>query len=138
MASLVRKAWLRVMSGNKSFPTGRRRERNSHFSGPKQTRQTLSEWLTIRKPLQSGFPLMVVGYMRVSSDGERQALDLQRDALLAAGMDERHLFEDIAPVAARGIGPVWREPWRSSGRAIGWSHGSWIASADRCRTCWPR
>jgi DNA invertase Pin-like site-specific DNA recombinase len=37
---------------------------------------------------------MLVGYMRVSSDGERQVLDLQRDALLAAGVDERHLFED--------------------------------------------
>ena len=39
---------------------------------------------------------MMVGYMRVSSDGDRQVLDLQRDALLAAGVDERHLFEDHA------------------------------------------
>jgi DNA invertase Pin-like site-specific DNA recombinase len=39
---------------------------------------------------------MLVGYMRVSSDGERQVLDLQRDALLNAGVDERHLFEDHA------------------------------------------
>ena len=37
---------------------------------------------------------MLVGYMRVSTDSDRQALDLQRDALLAAGVDERHLFED--------------------------------------------
>jgi len=37
---------------------------------------------------------MLVGYMRVSTDGDRQALDLQRDALLAVGVDERHLFED--------------------------------------------
>ncbi len=37
---------------------------------------------------------MLVGYMRVSTDGDRQVLDLQRDALLAAGVDERHLFED--------------------------------------------
>ena len=36
---------------------------------------------------------MLVGYMRVSTDGERQVLDLQRDALLAAGVDGRHLFE---------------------------------------------
>jgi DNA invertase Pin-like site-specific DNA recombinase len=34
--------------------------------------------------------------MRVSTDGDRQVLDLQRDALLAAGVDERHLFEDHA------------------------------------------
>jgi len=39
---------------------------------------------------------MLVGYMRVSSDGDRQVLDLQRDALLAAGVDERHLFRDHA------------------------------------------
>jgi DNA invertase Pin-like site-specific DNA recombinase len=37
---------------------------------------------------------MLVGYMRVSTDGDRQVLDLQRDALTAAGVDERHLFED--------------------------------------------
>jgi DNA invertase Pin-like site-specific DNA recombinase len=37
---------------------------------------------------------MLVGYMRVSTDGDRQVLDLQRDALLSAGIDERHLFED--------------------------------------------
>ena len=36
---------------------------------------------------------MLVGYMRVSADGDRQVMDLQRDALLA-GVDERHLFED--------------------------------------------
>lgn len=39
---------------------------------------------------------MMVGYMRVSTDSDRQVLDLQRDALLAAGVDERHLFEDRA------------------------------------------
>jgi DNA invertase Pin-like site-specific DNA recombinase len=39
---------------------------------------------------------MLVGYMRVSTDGDRQSLDLQRDALLAAGVDVRHLFEDRA------------------------------------------
>ena len=36
---------------------------------------------------------MLVGYMRVSTDSDRQSLDLQRDALRAAGVDERHLFE---------------------------------------------
>jgi DNA invertase Pin-like site-specific DNA recombinase len=39
---------------------------------------------------------MLIGYMRVSTDGDRQILDLQRDALLAAGVDERHLFDDRA------------------------------------------
>jgi DNA invertase Pin-like site-specific DNA recombinase len=39
---------------------------------------------------------MLVGYMRVSSGSDRQSTDLQRDALLAAGIDPRHLFEDHA------------------------------------------
>lgn len=39
---------------------------------------------------------MQIGYMRVSSESVRQTTDLQRDALLAAGVDGRHLFEDHA------------------------------------------
>ncbi|AUN33807.1 recombinase family protein [Niveispirillum cyanobacteriorum] len=39
---------------------------------------------------------MLVGYMRVSSDGDRQTTALQRDALITAGVDPRHLFEDKA------------------------------------------
>lgn len=39
---------------------------------------------------------MLVGYMRVSSDSDRQSTALQRDALIAAGVDARHLFEDRA------------------------------------------
>ena len=39
---------------------------------------------------------MLVGYMGVSSDSDRQTNDLQRDALLSAGVDSRHLFEDHA------------------------------------------
>ena len=39
---------------------------------------------------------MLVGYMRVSSDSDRQNTDLQRDALLAVGVDARHLYEDRA------------------------------------------
>lgn len=39
---------------------------------------------------------MLVGYMRVSPESGRQTTDLQRDARLTAGVDERHLFEDKA------------------------------------------
>lgn len=39
---------------------------------------------------------MLIGYMRVSSDTDRQNTDLQRDALLTAGVDQRHVFEDRA------------------------------------------
>jgi DNA invertase Pin-like site-specific DNA recombinase len=35
---------------------------------------------------------MLVGYMRVSTEGDRQVRDLQRDALLSAGVDEHHLL----------------------------------------------
>jgi len=39
---------------------------------------------------------MLIWYMRVSFESDRQSTDLQRDALLAAGVDSRHLFEDHA------------------------------------------
>lgn len=39
---------------------------------------------------------MLIGYMRVSSESDRQTTDLQRDALLQVGVDPRHLFEDKA------------------------------------------
>jgi len=34
---------------------------------------------------------MLIGYMRVSSADDRQSVDLQRDALIAAGVDERNI-----------------------------------------------
>src|SRR3546814_11441476 len=43
-----------------------------------------------------GFSVMLVGYMRVSSTDDRQSVDLQRDALTAAGVDQRHLYSDKA------------------------------------------
>lgn len=39
---------------------------------------------------------MQVGYLRVSSAGDRQSTELQQDALVAAGVDPRHLYEDRA------------------------------------------
>ena len=56
----------------------------------------MSPWPIMRKLQIKGFPLMLVGYMRVSSESDRQSTDLQRDALLAAGVDGLHLFEDHA------------------------------------------
>ena len=38
----------------------------------------------------------LIGYMRVSKADGSQVLDLQRDALLAAGVKERHLYSDTA------------------------------------------
>jgi DNA invertase Pin-like site-specific DNA recombinase len=39
---------------------------------------------------------MLIGYMRVSKADGSQATNLQRDALLAAGVDAAHLYEDHA------------------------------------------
>jgi DNA invertase Pin-like site-specific DNA recombinase len=39
---------------------------------------------------------MLIGYMRVSKSDGSQILDLQRDALLAAGVTEDRLYEDMA------------------------------------------
>ena len=41
-------------------------------------------------------PSPLIGYMRVSKADGSQVLDLQRDALLAAGVSERHLYSDTA------------------------------------------
>lgn len=45
---------------------------------------------------ENGVFRMLVGYMRVSSENDRQNTDLQKDALLQAGVDLRHIFEDKA------------------------------------------
>lgn len=37
---------------------------------------------------------MLVGYCRVSMADDRQTTDLQRDALVAAGVDRRNIYED--------------------------------------------
>lgn len=39
---------------------------------------------------------MLIGYMRVLTDADRQTTDLQKDALLKIGVDERHIFSDYA------------------------------------------
>src|SRR6516162_9062957 len=66
------------------------------MDGLRIVRKTLSPYAIIRKPDFDGYPPMLVGYMRVSSDSDRQRTHLQRDALRAAGVDPRHLFEDHA------------------------------------------
>lgn len=38
---------------------------------------------------------MKIGYMRVSTDLDRQSFDLQYDALIKAGVDERNIFKDV-------------------------------------------
>jgi len=38
---------------------------------------------------------MKIGYMRVSKSDGNQALDLQRDALLEAGVEEARIYSDL-------------------------------------------
>ena len=61
--------------------------------------------------------------MQVSSDGDRQTTALQRDALLAAGVDDRHLYEDKAS-GAFPTGPTWPAPSRLPGPVT----ASWFGS----------
>lgn len=65
--------------------------------GPK----CLSDCDKCQNKASEGFWNMLVGYMRVSSTPDRQTTDLQRDAQIAAGVDERHMFEDKASGARR-------------------------------------
>ena len=39
---------------------------------------------------------MLIGYARVSKSDGSQSLDLQRDALTAAGVDPQHVYDDLA------------------------------------------
>jgi DNA invertase Pin-like site-specific DNA recombinase len=39
---------------------------------------------------------MLIGYMRVSKADGSQTTDLQRDALIAAGTNTAHIYEDMA------------------------------------------
>ncbi len=39
---------------------------------------------------------MLIGYMRVSKIDGSQSLDLQRDALIKAGVDVANIYEDLA------------------------------------------
>ena len=84
----------------------RQRLPNRPFKAAKNVRKTLSQCATIRKPDFKGYPFMLVGYMRVSSATDRQNTSLQRDALLAVGVDARHLYEDRAS-GARDDRSAW-------------------------------
>jgi DNA invertase Pin-like site-specific DNA recombinase len=50
----------------------------------------------INERLRDRASVPLIGYMRISKADGSQVLDLQRDALLAAGVSERHLYRDTA------------------------------------------
>ena len=71
---------------------------------------------------------MLIGYARVSTP--EQSLDLQRDALLAAGCDPKHLYTDIAS-GAKADRPAWKRRCIMSARATRWWCGSSTGWAAR-------
>ena len=74
---------------------------------------------------------MLVGYMRVSSEHDRQTTDLQHDALIDAGVDPRHLFADKAS-GARDDRPGLQHALAYVRPAIVWLCGNWTGLAGLC------
>ena len=83
---------------------------------------------------------MWLGYLRVSKSDGSQPVDLQRDALLAAGVDPAQIYEDRASgqlearpglaalLKALRLGDSW---W--SGSWIGWA-ATYATSSTPCTT----
>ena len=68
---------------------------------------------------------MLIGYMRVSTDGDRQSTDLQRDALMSAGV-MNDIFSKIKLPDLKMIVLVWLTHWSMSKKAIHLLFGNWI------------
>ena len=84
---------------------------------------------------------MLIGYARVSKADGSQSLDLQRDALQAAGVDAGHVYHDCAS-GVRDDRPGLDSCLRALRLATCSSSGSSTASAapsptwsPPCRTC---
>ena len=75
---------------------------------------------------------MLVGYMRVSTSGDRQVLDLQVTRINPGGQ-KRITYLRIGSPGSAAIVLVWPRRWVSSNPAIAWWSGSWTDLADRCR-----
>ena len=76
-----------------TFTAHRNRYRFRHMSKPQKVpERRRRENVRFRHTA----PSPLIGYMRVSKADGSQVLDLQRDALLAAGVTERHLYSDTA------------------------------------------
>jgi DNA invertase Pin-like site-specific DNA recombinase len=71
-----------------------------------------------------------IGYMRVSKADGSQTLDRQHDALLAAGVEPGHLYEDQA--SSKRARPGLETCSRRCGRATRWWRGNSIDSAATC------
>ncbi len=63
-------------------------------SAMKAAANPLDEVIDLEELVRASRPPMAIGYARVSSPGDRQSLDLQIDALVAAGVDPAAIFKD--------------------------------------------
>jgi len=63
---------------------------------PNSHDKTLSSCFSIWKRGLEGLPHILIGYMGVSSGDDRQSVHLQRGALIAVGVNERHNHADKA------------------------------------------
>jgi DNA invertase Pin-like site-specific DNA recombinase len=68
---------------------------------------------------------MLVGYMRVSKADGSQSTDLQRDALLEAGVDENQIYEDLAS-GKREDRPELNSCLKAYARTTPWLFGNLI------------
>ena len=59
---------------------------------------------------------VLIGYMRVSKADGSQAFELQRDALLTAGVESSRLYQDHAS-GKKDDGPVWKPASNRCARA---------------------
>jgi hypothetical protein len=66
------------------------------FSDVKSRKSRLKSHRSTNDRLRSAVLSPLVGYMRVSKADGSQVLDLQKDALTAAGVPERNIYSDTA------------------------------------------
>jgi hypothetical protein len=62
----------------------------------------------MRKRLRDGYLFMLVGYMRVSSDSDRQSTDLQRDVLLSGGFWPKNPYINTLMIQRVLAQPHWQ------------------------------
>ena len=77
---------------------------------------------------------MLVGYMRVSKADGSQTTDLQRDALLAAGVGPGSLYEDRASGKTDDRPGTGRLPEGAAATKTPWSSGNSTGSAGTSAT----
>jgi DNA invertase Pin-like site-specific DNA recombinase len=83
----------RSASERRPFTALRKKYRFRHMSKGRKAR---AKQHPVNGRLRDKATALLIGYMRVSKADGSQVLDLQKDALLKAGANERHLYSDRA------------------------------------------